>query len=53
MHKIDGAHHQYVNNYFAKFEKKERKLLELHITQTRLPPSILDGKISKFNTPQK
>ena len=31
--------------------KKKRKLYE--ITQARPPLSILDGKISKFNTPQK
>ena len=31
---------------------KEWILLELQITQTRHPLSIVDGKMSKFNTPQ-
>ena len=45
-----GAHFQCVNNHYAKFEYKERKLMELQIPQTRHHLSIFGWK--KFNTPQ-
>ena len=51
VHKIKGAHYQYVYNQYAKFEYK-RILLKLQITQTRHSLSISDGKMPKFNTPQ-
>ena len=39
-------------NIIQNLNIKEWKLLELQITQTRHPLSILDGKMSKFNSPK-
>ena len=47
VHKIGGAHLQYVNNHLAKFEYKGMKLLELHITQTRHPKSVGDRQTDR------
>ena len=44
---------QCVNNQYAKFEYKGMKGVELQITQTRHHLSIMDGKMSKINTPHK
>ena len=47
MHKIGGAHLQCVNNHYAKFEDKGMKSVGVTV---RHHLSILDGKMSKFNT---
>ena len=52
VHKIEGAPFQYENNHYTKFEYKGMKILELQITQTRPPLSILDRLMSEFNTNQ-
>ena len=53
LHKMGGAHLQCVKNHYAKFELNIKELLELQVTQTRHPLSILDAKMSKLNIPQK
>ena len=42
MHKIVGAHLQYVNNQWQILNKKKSKLLELKITQSWCPLSVVD-----------
>ena len=40
--RIEGAHLQNVNSHYASLKRKEWKLLELQITQTRHPKSVAD-----------
>ena len=47
VHKIRDAHIQCVNNHYAKFEYKGKKVFELQITQTRHHLSILEENMSK------
>ena len=44
MPKIGGAHLQCMNNHSQSLNIKERKLLELQITQTRHPKSVADRR---------
>ena len=54
VHIIDGAHLQYANNHYAKFEWKGMKTFGV-TDYTNLVPLKCCGrtKMSKFNTPQK
>ena len=53
MHKLGGAHLQCVNNYYAKFEYREIKTVGVTDYTNQTPARIVDGKMFKFNTPQK
>ena len=53
MYKVGDARFQCVNNHYAKFKNKDMKTIgKLQITRFRHHQSILDGKMSKFNTPK-
>ena len=53
VHKIEGAHLKYVNNYYESLNKKECKPFRFKITQNRHPLSILDGKKCLSSRPLK
>ena len=53
VHKIRGAHLSSVHNHYANFEFKGMKTVGVTDYTNQTPLSILDGKISKFNTTQK
>ena len=42
LHKIGDAYLQYARNQYARFEQKEWKLLELHITQCKYQKGGVD-----------
>ena len=52
MHKIAGAHLQYVNKHYAKFEYKGMKSFGVTDYTNQALSKHFGRKMSKFNTPQ-
>ena len=53
VHKLGGVHLQYVNKYYAMFERLGMKTVKVTDYTNQAPSSILDGIMYKFNNPKK
>ena len=54
VHRMGGAHHQCVNNHYAKFEYKVKNTVGVTDYTNKAPPKHLRRKkMSKFNACQK
>ena len=52
MHIIGGAHVQFVNNHYAKFECKGMTIVGVTDYTNQTPKAFRMEKMYKFNTPQ-